>query len=135
MTSSRPYLIRALYEWLLDNNLTPYIMVDANFPAVSVPQEFVNDGKIILNVAPSAIAALAMGNQAVEFKARFSGISHHIIVPVMAISAIYSYENGRGMVFNEEDGDTDGGHDDSPPPSSPDSTSSKSKVSHLRVIK
>ena len=133
MTSSRPYLIRALYDWLLDNGLTPYIMVDANYPEVSVPQEFVNDGKIILNIAPSAIAALAMGNQVVEFKARFSGISHHIIVPVMAISAIYSYENGRGMVFNEEDGDSDGGDDGSPPASNP--ASSKSKVPHLRVIK
>lgn len=132
MTPSRPYLIRALYDWLLDNNLTPYVMVDATFPEVSVPQQFVNDGKIILNIAPSAIAALALGNKVVEFKARFSGISYHIILPVMSIQAIYSYENGRGMVFNEEEdgGDTtDGGHDDPPPPSS------KSKASHLRIIK
>ena len=136
MTSSRPYLIRALYDWLVDNGLTPYIMVDANYPEVSVPQQFVNDGKIILNIAPSAVAALAMGNHVVEFKARFSGISHHIVVPVMAISAIYSYENGRGMVFNEEDGDSDGGHDGSPPPAPPSGTpSSKSKPPHLRVIK
>ena len=123
MTSSRPYLIRALYDWLVDNGLTPYIMVDANYPEVSVPQQFVNDGKIILNIAPSAVAALAMGNHVVEFKARFSGISHHIVVPVMAISAIYS-------------GDSDGGHDGSPPPAPPSGTpSSKSKPPHLRVIK
>jgi stringent starvation protein B len=134
MTPSRPYLIRALYEWLLDNDLTPYVMVDADFPGASVPQQFVNDGKIILNIAPSAIAALAMGNQVVEFKARFSGISYHIILPVMAIQAIYSYENGRGMVFNEEEdgGDDDGG---SPSSSSSDVAPSKSKSSHLRVIK
>lgn len=129
MTPSRPYLIRALYDWLLDNSLTPYIMVDANFPEVSVPQQFVNDGKIILNIAPSAIAGLAMGNHVIEFKARFSGISYHIIVPMMAVAAIYSYENGRGMVFNEEEDDTDG----SPPPSG--TTPAKSRPPHLRVIK
>ncbi|PHQ79224.1 MAG: ClpXP protease specificity-enhancing factor [Coxiella sp. (in: Bacteria)] len=127
MTSSRPYLVRAIYDWLLDNNLTPYVMVDAMFPEVSVPQQFVKDGKIILNIAPSAVTSLALGNREIEFSARFSGIPHHIHVPVMAVQAIYSYENGRGMVFNE---DEDGG-DDIPPDDKPP----KKEHPHLRVIK
>ena len=131
MTSSRPYLLRAIYDWLLDNGLTPYIMVDAMYPEVSVPQQFVNDGKIILNIAPSAITGLALGNREVEFNARFSGIPHQIYVPVMAVQAIYSYENGRGMVFNEDDTGGDGGSD-SPPDTNPPA---KKDRPHLRVIK
>lgn len=133
MTPSRPYLVRAIYDWLLDNNQTPYVMVDAFYPEVSVPQEHVKDGKIILNIAPAAIAGLAMGNQVLEFKARFSGQPHHIYVPMMAIKAIYAYENGRGMVFNEDEDDAiDGGSDDDTPP---DSTPPSSGRSHLRVVK
>lgn len=114
MTTSRPYLLRAIYEWLLDNQLTPYIMVDAMLPKVEVPEQFVEDGKIILNIEPQAVGRLRMGNDAVEFDARFSGIAYHIFIPIVAIKAIYSFENGRGMVFNEEE-DDDSGH---PPPSS-----------------
>lgn len=128
MTSSRPYLIRAIYDWLLDNNLTPYIMVDVNLPDVSVPQQFVKDGKIILNIAPAAISQLSMGNRAIEFNARFSGIPHQLYVPVMAVQAIYSYENGRGMVFNEDDEDT--GPGDPPPDDKP-----PKKHPHLKVVK
>jgi stringent starvation protein B len=130
MTSSRPYLIRAIYDWLLDNRLTPYVMVDVHYPDVSVPQQFVKDGKIILNISPSAVSQLSMGNRVVEFSARFSGIPHNIYVPVMAVQAIYSYENGRGMVFNEDDEDTGEGDppDDEPPPKG------KGRP-HLRVIK
>lgn len=128
MTSSRPYLIRAIYDWLLDNNLTPYIMVDVNLPDVSVPQQFVKDGKIILNIAPAAVSRLSMGNRVIEFNARFSGIPHQLHVPVMAVQAIYSYENGRGMVFNEDDEDTGPGD---PPP---DNTPPKGRA-HLKVVK
>ena len=129
MTSSRPYLIRAIYDWLLDNNLTPYVMVDATMQDVAVPQQFVKDGKIILNIAPAAISNLSLGNRVVEFNARFSGIPHQIYIPVMAVGAIYSYENGRGMVFNEdEDGDDLPPDDDNTPPS-------KKGRPHLRVIK
>ena len=131
MTSSRPYLIRAIYDWLLDNNLTPYVMVDAMMPDVLVPQEFVKDGKIILNIAPSAVGSLSLGNHVVEFKARFSGIPHEIYVPIMAVQAIYSYENGRGMVFNEDDDDTTTTGGDMPP----DDTPPKKGHPHLRVIK
>lgn len=131
MTSSRPYLIRAIYDWLIDNRLTPYIMVDATLPDVLVPQQFVNDGRIILNIAPAAVTHLAIGNRLVEFSARFSGIPHQIQVPVMAVLTIYAYENGRGMVFNEDDED-DGGSGDGPPDDDPPS---KKNHPHLRVIK
>lgn len=107
MTSSRPYLIRAIYEWLIDNQLTPYIMVDATANMVRVPEKYIEDGKIVLNIQPQAIANLLMGNEVVEFDARFSGVSHHIFIPVKAVKAIYAYESGRGMVFSDEDDEGD----------------------------
>lgn len=103
MTSSRPYLLRAMYEWLADNALTPYIMIDAKLPGVAVPDRYVEDGKIVLNIDAQAVGALRMGNDAVEFDARFSGVAYHIYVPVPAVQAIYAFENGRGMVFGEEE--------------------------------
>lgn len=111
MIPSRPYLLRALYEWLIDSQLTPYIMVDAMMPDVDVPERFIEDGKIVLNIEPQAVGHLRMGNDAIEFEARFSGIAHHIFIPVLAVKAIYALENGRGMVFNDEDidGGSDGG--------------------------
>lgn len=105
MTSSRPYLIRAIYEWLLDNQLTPYLMVDAEYPSVEVPDQHVEDGKIVLNIEPQAIGNLMMKNDAVEFDARFSGLAYHLYLPVLSIKAIYAFENGRGMIFGEDDED------------------------------
>ncbi|HLD16298.1 MAG TPA: ClpXP protease specificity-enhancing factor [Coxiellaceae bacterium] len=103
MTSSRPYLFRAIYEWLLDNGMTPYIMVNAMMERVEVPIRFVENGSIILNIAPQAVAGMTMNNNFLEFDARFSGIREHIYVPIEAVCAVYAYENGRGMVFNEEE--------------------------------
>jgi stringent starvation protein B len=103
MTSSRPYLLRGIYQWLVDNGLTPYILVNAMAPHVEVPERFVEDGKIILNISEQAVGGLRLENDFVEFDARFSGITHHLFVPVAAIYAIYAYENGRGMMFNESD--------------------------------
>ena len=123
MTSSRPYLVRAIYEWLIDNNLTPYIMVDVSKEHVEVPQKFVEDGRIVLNVSPQAVGGLVMNNHSLEFDARFSGIAHHIYVPIPAITAIYAFENGRGMVFNEED-------DDGDPPVSPEPSNNGNKGSN-----
>ncbi len=77
MNSSRPYLVRAIYDWVVDNQLTPYIMVDALMPDVEVPERFVENGKIVLNIEPQAVGRLRMGNDAVEFDARFSGVAHH----------------------------------------------------------
>jgi stringent starvation protein B len=112
MTSLKPYLIRSIYEWILDNQLTPYLLVDAENDNAILPMQFVDDGKIVLNIRPEAVEALSLGNDAIEFNARFSGKPMHIIAPVVAVMAIYAKENGKGMVFNPEDEDTD----NTPPP-------------------
>jgi stringent starvation protein B len=131
MTSSRPYLVRAIYEWLVDNQLTPYIMVDTLQPDVQVPENYIEDEKIILNVAPMAVRDLSMTNTEIEFDARFSGINHHIYVPTQTIMAVYAFENGRGMVFSEED---DAGEEDREPPTPGQPPRSKGKP-HLKVVK
>ena len=125
MTSSRPYLLRAIYDWLVDNELTPYVMVDAMAPYVEVPERFIEDGKIVLNVAPQAVAELIMSNEALEFDASFSGIVQHIYVPVRAVKAVYAFENGRGMVFEEDE------EDDDLPPERP----SKKGKPQLKIVK
>ena len=99
MNSSRPYLVRALYEWIVDNDCTPHLLVNAEFPAVQVPQGFASDGQIVLNISPSAVRNLHMDNDAVSFEGRFSGVSHSLFVPAGAILGIYARENGQGMVF------------------------------------
>lgn len=103
MSSSRPYLIRALYEWIVDNECTPYLLVDANERGVSVPQSFVNkDGRIVLNVAPRAVKELHIGNDGIHFNARFGGVPTDIYVPCAAVFSIYARENGQGMIFEPE---------------------------------
>ncbi|MDR1968324.1 MAG: ClpXP protease specificity-enhancing factor [Burkholderiaceae bacterium] len=97
-TSTRPYLIRALYEWCTDNGLTPYIAVLAD-DTVQVPREHVRNGEIVLNISFDATSALKLGNEFVEFKARFGGIAREIIVPINRVLAIYARENGQGMAF------------------------------------
>ncbi|WP_455205743.1 ClpXP protease specificity-enhancing factor [Kaarinaea lacus] len=124
MTSSRPYLLRAIYQWIADNSLTPYILVDATSEEVKVPTEHINNGKIILNISPTAVMELDMGDDAVSFNARFSGKPMYVHAPVKAVLAIYAKENGRGMVFTEED---DGG--------APEPSSKKSRQPNLRVVK
>ncbi|MGF1643562.1 MAG: ClpXP protease specificity-enhancing factor [Thiotrichales bacterium] len=103
MTSSRPYLIRAMYEWMLDNGMTPHLVVMADFPGTIVPRQYVKDGKIVLNVAPMAVRDLQIGNEAITFSARFGGQSMNIMVPVAGAIAIYTRENGKGMVFTPEE--------------------------------
>lgn len=127
MTPSRPYLIRALYDWIVDNGMSPYVLVNAEDEQVVVPRQFVEGGKIVLNINPTAVQNLELGNGFVEMDARFSGTPMHISVPVMSVLAIYARENGKGMVFTDED--DDGGE----PPPSPDEE--KSKRPSLRVVK
>ena len=103
MKSNRPYLLKAFYEWIVDSDCTPYIAVDAHFPGVEVPQEFVTDGQIVLNIAPRAVSNFDMNHQSVSFSTRFGGIPISIMVPVAAIVGIYAHENGQGMVFEPED--------------------------------
>ena len=106
MTSSRPYLIRALYEWIVDNALTPHLLVDTQAEGLEAPVEYAENGKLVLNVSPRAVRGLSMGNEVVSFDARFAGQSRRVSVPVQAVLAIYARENGQGMLFGDRD---DGG--------------------------
>lgn len=104
MKPSRPYILKALYEWLLDNDLTPHLVVNAEEDNVTVPVQFVDEGQIVLNVNPSAVRNLYMDDEAVSFNARFSGQPMDVYVPMRAIMAIYARENGQGMGFGTEPG-------------------------------
>lgn len=122
MTSSRPYLIRALYEWIVDNSFTPYMLVDTAQDVVQVPRAFVENGRIILNISPEATHSLVLGNDAITFNARFSGTAMDVYVPISSVLAIYARENGQGMMF--------GDHDDTPPPEpGPGKSTDKSSTS------
>ncbi|MDA7085248.1 ClpXP protease specificity-enhancing factor [Pseudomonas sp. SA3-5] len=137
MNSSRPYLVRALYEWIVDNDCTPHLLVNAEFPGVQVPPGFASDGQIVLNVSPSAVRHLHMDNEAVSFEGRFGGTPHSLYVPAAAILAIYARENGQGMVFDLEppvpdDDEGDGPGDQGPPDDEPPRPSGRPS---LKVVK
>ncbi len=151
MTSRRPYLLRAMYEWIADNGMTPHLLVDASRPGVRVPAFAVNDGKVVLNVAERAVAALEMGNDEISFTARFGGVSHQVRVPVGAVLLIYARETSQGMALPDEaigsqiqadeaevgvvadlDGDADGGDDGG---DGDDRTPPPKRGGHLRVVK
>jgi stringent starvation protein B len=135
MTSYRPYMIRALHEWMLDNNCTPYILVNAFIKGVEVPQDYVKDGEIVLNISPRAIKMLNISNSGIEFEGRFGGIPTRVYVPTNAVLGIYARENGQGMMFDD--------HDPIPEPPSPATQSEpdfkakkdKSIKPTLRVVK
>jgi len=103
MSPNRPYLLRAFYEWLNDNDMTPHLVVNADIPGVQVPNEHVKDGQIVLNVAPGAIGNIEMSNDRVMFNARFGGKPFQLNIPMAAVVAIYARENGAGTMFEEED--------------------------------
>jgi stringent starvation protein B len=125
MTSNRPYLLRALYEWITENGLTPHVLVDAGFDGVDVPKHAITQGKVVLNIATGATEHLKLENETILFKARFSGKPYQITVPMDAVIAIYARENGQGMMFAQ---------DDSPPPpvDTPDDPPPRT---HLKVVK
>jgi len=125
MISNRPYLVRALYEWIVDNNLTPHMLVDTADESVEVPRDFVENGRIILNVSPEATHSLVLGNDAITFNARFSGTAMDVYVPVASVQAIYAKENGQGMIFGEQD--------ETPP--DPEPTKPKEKTDDTSPIK
>lgn len=137
MTSTRPYLLRALHEWMLDNNLTPQLVVDAAPANVQVPRQFVEDDRIILNVSTSAVRHLLLGNELIEFSARFSGKPFQVSVPISNVLAIIARENGAGMSFPPEDHEAPATQEDEPPPPDdlPPSTPSPGKRGHLKIIK
>ena len=147
MTSNRPYLLRAFFDWIVDNECTPHLVVNADFPAVQIPTQFIQDGQIVLNISPSAVTQFSMDNQQLSFSARFGGQPMQVYVPIGAVLAIYARENGEGTVFTAdeflEDEDDFVGElesvdlddefipNDEPTPPKPD----KKKGSHLRVVK
>lgn len=136
MTPNRPYLLRAFYDWIIDNNCTPYLVVDATYPAVKVPLQFVQNGQIVLNVMPSAVGNLQLGNDVVTFNARFSGQPFALSVPVKAVLAIYAKENGAGTVFTlEEDDDEQDFLPESPTDDLPPEPPKPARGSHLKIIK
>lgn len=110
MTSNRSYLLRAFYDWIIDNQLTPYILLDAELPHVEVPKQCIKDGKITLNISTDAILNLKIDTQAIQFEASFNGQSMLIYAPIQAVLAIYTRENGQGMVFTEEASGDEGGN-------------------------
>jgi stringent starvation protein B len=119
ITSNRPYLIRALYEWLVDNSLTPHLLVDAEGEGAVIPLQYVEDGRIVLNIAPSAVRTLELGNDFISFSARFGGVPTDVVVPTEAVLGIYARENGHGMLFPQDepaDGFEDSLDDDPEPP-------------------
>lgn len=129
MTSNRPYLVRALYSWISDNDMTPHILVDAAVEGVDVPHQAIQKGKVILNVDHAAVRELEIGNDWLTFSARFSGKHFSVIVPLEAVMAIYSKENGQGMMFAVDE--------DPAPPDGPDDEPDLKPVkrSHLKVVK
>lgn len=122
MNSSRPYIIRAIYDWIVDNDCTPHLLVDVEVDGVDVPQSYVSDGQIVLNISPTAVVGLEMGNQFVSFNGRFGGVATDIMVPIKAILGIYARENGQGMVFDTTD------EPDNPPDPPPDRVRPSLKV-------
>ena len=135
MTSHRPYLLRALYEWIADNGMTPHLLVDATQPGVQVPAHTVKDGKVVLNIAARAVATLELGNDDVRFTARFGGVSYPVVVPVASVLAIYARETGQGMAL-PEDAASSGPEDEPPsPPDSTDEPAAPKRGAHLRIVK
>jgi stringent starvation protein B len=147
MKSSKPYLIRALYEWIVDNDCTPYVLVAVDLPNVQVPEGYGENGQLVLNFSPSAVRNLNIGDDAICFEARFAGIARQIYIPIYAVLAIYAQENGQGMFFEAELGDINSVADekiaetkqasseaDDPEPPEPPTMPSGGKPS-LRIVK
>jgi stringent starvation protein B len=125
----RPYLLRAMHEWVSDSQHTPHVIVDAERPGVSVPRSFVKDGKIVLNLSLTATQNLSLGNEWIEFGARFAGTVHFIRVPIAAVLGIYARETGEGMVFSDQDLGPE------PPPAAAASEEDGARRSHLKIVK
>lgn len=135
MTSNRPYLMRAIFEWIVDNGLTPHVLIDAEVPEVQVPRQYVDEGRIILNISPSAVQQFSIDNQWLSFNARFGGKPFEIFAPIHAIRAIYAAENSEGMMFEplpDADIVASDGPDSDP---EPDPEPPKPSRPALRVVK
>ena len=115
MTPSKPYVVRAIYDWIVDNNCTPHVLIDAQSEGVMVPLDYVTEGQIVLNISPTAVVSLNLGNDAIAFSGRFGGVPMDVFLPLDSVLGIYARENGQGMIF-EDDDDLDGSN----PPPEPD---------------
>ena len=127
MNSSKPYVLRAMYDWIVDNNCTPHLLVNAEAPGVDVPQQYVKDGQIVLNISPTAVVDLLIDNESVSFSGRFGGVPMAVLAPVGSVLGIYARENGKGMVFDAEGRP--------PEPEPPAGASKVSKRPSLKVVK
>lgn len=127
MTSKRPYIVRALYEWILENDCTPYVLVNAMADHVKVPLQYVKNGQIILNISPVAVLELELTNEAVFFNGRFGGVPMDVYVPMTAVMGIYAKENGQGMIFDEEEPE--------PAPEPPEEKPARPTKPTLKIIK
>ncbi len=139
MSSHRPYLLRALVEWINDNGMTPHLMVDAGVPGVQVPASAVKDERVVLNIAERAVMRLHIDNEAVSFTARFSGVSFPVNVPIAAVLAVYARETGQGMALPDDIPGAESAtpdDDDTPPTTPPEAPPPSGKrPSFLRVVK
>jgi stringent starvation protein B len=127
-TSKRPYLLRAMHDWMSDNGETPHVIVDSERPGVEVPRAYVKDGKVVLNLSASATQRLVLGNDWIEFDARFAGVVHHVRIPISSVMGIYARETGEGMVFSDQDLTPD-------PPNKPTGTDDSGKRPQLKIVK
>jgi len=133
MPSTKPYLLRAMHEWIVDSNLTPHLLVSGEAPGLEVPPQAIQDGQVVLNVSPSAIRDLVMDNEGVSFVARFGGVSQAVWIPIAAVEGIYARENGRGMAFPE--GADASSHDQSTDSDADSEGGKPAKGPSLRVVK
>lgn len=134
MLSTKPYLVRAFYDWILDSGCTPYVAINATLPNCYVPKEHVQNGEIVFNISPQAVRQLNITNDFIEFNASFSGSILTISAPIKAILAIYAEENGQGMFFDSEDETTTDLNADAEPLQTINQSSEKKAVSHLRLV-
>lgn len=133
MTSHRPYLLRALNQWIADNGMTPHLLVDATVEGVQVPPQAVHEGKVVLNIADRAVTRLSIDNDWIGFTARFGGVSQPVLVPMAAVLAIYARETGQGMALPEDPQATTPGADPEPP--MPPDDGGAPRRNHLRIVK
>lgn len=135
MTSTRPYILRAIYDWIVDNGLTPHLMVETSDPRVRVPEAHIENGVIVLNVSPGAVRELELGNEFVTFHARFGGKPHSIVAPCESIQAIYARENGQGIFLGEADSEPTDSGDPRPTGKKDDENSGRPRAPHLTIVK
>jgi len=131
VTPSKPYVVRAIYDWIVDNNCTPHVLIDAASDGVVVPEDYVTEGQIVLNISPTAVVSLNLGNDAVSFSGRFGGVPLEVFLPLDSVLGIYARENGQGMIFDDDDEL----NDPTPPPEPEPIAPGASRRPSLKLVK